>query len=249
MNNLITINHKEQRVLTTQQLADAYETDPSTITKNFNRNKERYDEGKHYFVVEGEELQELKTKGQFVPSSRVNKLNVWTEKGALLHAKSLGTDKAWEVCEMLIETYFRVKEQAMIPKTPAEMLALMAQQAVDQERKLNEIGGTVQSIKETIIMTMDNWRTDIKRMVNAIVEARGNNDHAGFRGETYIALERRASVNLCTRYANRQKDMEKQGYTKTQIKALSKLDVIESDKKLKEIYMSVVKEYYIKYCS
>lgn len=40
----------------------------------------------------------------------LNKLYLWTERGALLHAKSLNTDKAWAVYEQLVETYFRVKQ-------------------------------------------------------------------------------------------------------------------------------------------
>lgn len=37
-------------------------------------------------------------------------LYFWTEKGALLHAKSLNTDKAWEVYDYLVDFYFRAKE-------------------------------------------------------------------------------------------------------------------------------------------
>lgn len=37
-------------------------------------------------------------------------LYLWTEKGALLHAKSLNTDKAWEVYDYLVDFYFRAKE-------------------------------------------------------------------------------------------------------------------------------------------
>ena len=36
---------------------------------------------------------------------------LWTEKGALLHAKSLNTDKAWEVYDYLVDFYFRAKEK------------------------------------------------------------------------------------------------------------------------------------------
>lgn len=43
-------------------------------------------------------------------------INLWTEKGALLHAKSLNTDKAWEVYDWLVDFYFRVKER-QIPVT------------------------------------------------------------------------------------------------------------------------------------
>ena len=35
---------------------------------------------------------------------------MWTERGILLHAKSLNTNRAWEVYEGLMEFYFRVKE-------------------------------------------------------------------------------------------------------------------------------------------
>jgi 6-phosphogluconate dehydrogenase (decarboxylating) len=43
-------------------------------------------------------------------------LYLWTEKGALLHAKSLNTDKAWEVYDYLVDFYFRVKEQSQPEK-------------------------------------------------------------------------------------------------------------------------------------
>lgn len=38
-------------------------------------------------------------------------LYLWTEKGALLHAKSLNTDKAWQVYDYLVDFYFRAKEK------------------------------------------------------------------------------------------------------------------------------------------
>jgi hypothetical protein len=89
-NQLIPIEHKNQRVLTTEQIANAYETDKNVIGMNFNRNKERYVLGKHYYVLRGDELRE------FLPTSNcgvqnpnmIRILYLWTEKGALLHAKS-----------------------------------------------------------------------------------------------------------------------------------------------------------------
>ena len=44
--------YKDIRVLTTQQIAEAYGTGTEVITKNFNRNKERYLEGKHFALKE-----------------------------------------------------------------------------------------------------------------------------------------------------------------------------------------------------
>ncbi len=38
------------------------------------------------------------------------------KKGALLHAKSLNTDKAWEVYDYLVDFYFRAKKEELTVK-------------------------------------------------------------------------------------------------------------------------------------
>ena len=95
MNDLKITEYKNIRVLTTQQIAEAYGTDADVITKNFNRNKERYQKGKHFICLEGNDLKEFKTNGQIDLPLKINKLYLWTQKGAFLHAKSLNTDKAY----------------------------------------------------------------------------------------------------------------------------------------------------------
>lgn len=109
--NIQVIEMQGVRVLTTAQLAECYGTDSRIIANNFNRNKERYEEGKHYICLKGAELQEFKTIHQFDEQFKHSaKVYLWTERGALLHAKSLNTDKAWEVYDQLVETYFRAKK-------------------------------------------------------------------------------------------------------------------------------------------
>lgn len=99
------------RVLTTKQLAEAYGTQVTVLRENFRRNKRRYMEGKHYIVLEGQELNEIKRETQLVSVfKQVKKANLWTERGALLHAKSINTDQAWEVYDKLVDFYFRAKE-------------------------------------------------------------------------------------------------------------------------------------------
>ncbi len=99
------------RVLTTKQLAEAYGTQVTVLRENFRRNKRRYMEGKHYIVLEGQELNEIKRETQLVSVfKQVKKANLWTERGALLHAKSINTDQAWEVYDRLVDFYFRAKE-------------------------------------------------------------------------------------------------------------------------------------------
>lgn len=108
MEKLTVIEEKGQRVLTTSQMAKAYGTDSKTISYNFNHNKQRYIFGKHYFLLTGSELRAFREKHDL--PGNVNRLYLWTEKGALLHAKSLNTDKAWEVYDYLVDFYFRAKE-------------------------------------------------------------------------------------------------------------------------------------------
>lgn len=109
MNELQVIEKNGKRVLLTSQLAESYGTTADVIQRNFSRNKERYVEGKHFYCLAGIELKEFKATGQIDVLPNINKLYLWTEKGALLHAKSLGTDKAWEVYDYLVESYFNKK--------------------------------------------------------------------------------------------------------------------------------------------
>lgn len=108
-NNLPIIEWKGVRVVTTETLAAGYGATDKMITNNFSRNKNRFVEGKHYFEVKGEELQEIKK----LPSLRgvVNKHTsqqiLWTERGAARHAKMLETDPAWSFFEKMEEAYFR----------------------------------------------------------------------------------------------------------------------------------------------
>lgn len=108
MNDLKPVEKNNERVLLTSQLAKSYGTTAKVITNNFSNNKGRYIEGKHFYCLKGDELREFKNKTEnFGVAKNVNKLYLWTQKGALLHAKSLNTKKAWEVYDYLVDSYFK----------------------------------------------------------------------------------------------------------------------------------------------
>ena len=134
-----TVEVKGMRVLTSKQLAECYGTTTAMIKKNFSNNRERYLDGKHYISLTGDDLKAFKkqvTQCNLVENDQVKKVHLvnnqvgksylvdgrashlylWTEKGALLHAKSLNTDKAWEVYDYLVDFYFRAKEKAVEPE-------------------------------------------------------------------------------------------------------------------------------------
>lgn len=142
MNELKITEYKDIRVLTTQQVAEVYETDRKTISYNFNHNKERYKVGKHYILLEGDELRAFR-ENHDLPSN-LNKIYLWTEKGCLLHAKSLGTDKAWEAYEYLIDFYFNKKK----PLSAVEQLQLTQQAVLEVNNKIDAVSKDLQDFKE-----------------------------------------------------------------------------------------------------
>ena len=262
MNEFPIVEYEGLRVLTSSQIADAYETDSNTLNKNFNRNKERYIEGKHYICLTGDDLRDFRAKGQIDVLPNTNKLYLWTEKGALLHAKSLNTDKAWEVYDRLVENYFRVREITSDLSPQMKMLYGMLDQMAQAERQANEakrIADTaketaskaiesVENIKEAVKPVSDNWRADINSKFNRI-QRNADKQFNILRTEMYSELEHRAGCDLGKRLRNLKDRMTDNGCKKSDVDKLNKMDVIEQDKKLREIFSKIVTEYEIKYCA
>lgn len=111
--NLSVSTFKNIPVVTTELLAKLYGTESENVKKNYGRNVGRFIEGKHYFKLEGDELRKFKhkvTNCPFVKIARnVRHLMLWTERGAVRHAKMLETDQAWDVFEKLEDFYFSKK--------------------------------------------------------------------------------------------------------------------------------------------
>lgn len=147
-----TVEVKGMKVLTTRQIAEAYGVSKDKIIYNFNYNKDRYVLGKHYIEVFGEELRRLKRTCEIQRSFKYAKtLYLWTEKGTLLHAKSLNTDKAWEVYDYLVDFYFRAKEE---PKpVPVETAPVVSRK---DDKKLPQIDDPIRALKLLLQVAEDN---------------------------------------------------------------------------------------------
>lgn len=186
MNNLTVTEYKNIRVLTTSQIAEAYETNADVITKNFNRNKDRYIEGKHYICLEGDDLKAFKTNGQIDLSSRINKLYLWTEKGAFLHAKSLNTDKAWEVYDRLVDEYF--EKGSRKPMTIAEQIQLLAQGNVELEEKIEAVNDDLQEFKKDMPLLALECQKITKAKNQKVVPMLGGKDAPAYKDNSLRQL-------------------------------------------------------------
>ena len=116
----------------------------------------------------------------------------------------------------------------------------------ETQRQLQKVEIAVTTIKETIIQRDDDWRKSINTMFNNAVKNSTSKDFQAIRNESYRILEERAHCDLNTRQRNLRTRMSENGATKTQIDKISKMEVIEVDPKLKEIYTSIIKELSIR---
>ncbi|MBG9549291.1 ORF6N domain-containing protein [Cytobacillus firmus] len=148
MNQLQPISQEGQRVLTTIQLAESFGTDAKIINRNFQRNASRYEQGKHYFALSGEDLREFKGSRQFDDSLKFTSiLYLWTEKGAWLHAKSLNTDQAWDAYEMLVDEYYTIKEN-VVPLSKDQALVTVLRTTADLVEDTQTIKAEQQEIRK-----------------------------------------------------------------------------------------------------
>ena len=88
MKDLIPVKFNEEVVITTKMLAEVYECDESNIKVNFNSNKDKFIEGKHYYKLQGEELKNLRVSNPYLQiSPKTRTLYLWTKRGASRHCK------------------------------------------------------------------------------------------------------------------------------------------------------------------
>lgn len=159
--NVPQLSYRGKPVVTTSVLAALYGTEAKYIQNNYKRNETRFEEGKHYFKVTGNELKELKKQPSLrgLVSKMVSHLLLYTERGAARHAKMLETDAAWDVFEALEDNYFDKLSHVHDGHTSSN-------RHPESDSSTKRIGKTT---------TQD--RAPLKQLVNTIVDARTRRGH------------------------------------------------------------------------
>ena len=254
MNNLQVIERNNERVLTTQQLADVYETDSRNISNNFNNNKDKFIEGKHYFLLQGDDLKNFKgIHTEYENLKFASKMYLWTERGANRHCKILDTDKAWEQFDNLEETYFKVKQHK--PTCIEDVLIESLKEMKDLRLQVNQANSIaleakteVETIKDVVSLDSNSWRTNTHHLIARIAKKQGGFEHINMlRTESYELLNKRFGVDLHRRLINKRRKMAEEGVSESKREKVNNLDVIQDDKKLIEGYVAIVKDMALKY--
>lgn len=175
MSNLQVIERNGQRVLTTSQLASAFGTDTRFISNNFTRNRDRYVEGKHYFVLEGDEKRHFIDRHQIDDASkRANVIYLWTEKGAWMHAKSLNTDAAWNAYEALVDDYYDLKQdKPVVPNAPVDERSVrmeLLRTALEHETRIGSIEERVSNVERSLTLDYGEQRSLQKVIARRVCE-------------------------------------------------------------------------------
>jgi Rha family phage regulatory protein len=140
-----------------------------------------------------------------------------------------------------------LKAPALKPMTQAEIIAASAQQLVEIERKVLTLDSKVTNALDIFTTpAKDDWRHEMNDKINQICLEQ-DLSYQGFRHEIYTELENTARVDLSVRQLRLRKRMKKEGATVTECKAISKLDIVERDPKLRPIFEGIVRKYQAKY--
>ena len=192
MNNLQIIEHEGIRVLTTQQLSEVYETSTENIKQNFKRNKERFNEGRDYYLLKGEQLKEFLqvTNSHLQNQSKIRSMYLWTERGANRHSKILDTDQAWKQFDVLEETYFKAKSMSAM-----QLLKLQNQALVEVDEKVEHIDSRVTNLENTT--TVDSRKQYTLRKIASATAVRvlGGKD-----SQAYLELHHKVFCQLWRDY-------------------------------------------------
>ena len=268
MNELIHIGNSDitvkeyngQRVVTFKDIDMVHGRPDGTARKRFADNRSRFIEGEDYFRVCASEIRTYNIM-DISPKAHQD-IALITEQGYLMLVKSFTDDLAWQVQRQLVSSYFRVRSLVNDLSPQMQMLYGMLDQMAQMERQAGEAkreageakqiasqaAQTTEAIKEAVKPVYDNWREGMNKKIARVQKSMGK-PFGVVRGEMYRELERRAGCNLDTRLKNRQDRMVKEGLPKSQVGAANKIDVIESDKKLREVFEKIVMEYEVRFCA
>ena len=117
-----------------------------------------------------------------------------------------------------------------------------------QEKALEQTNKRIDEIREVVALNPNSWREDARRLIVQIAQHLGGNEYIkDVNAEIFNLVDIRAGVSLKTRLTNKRRRMADEGVCKSKRNNVNRVDVIADDKKLIEIYLSVVKEMAVKY--
>lgn len=159
--------------------------------------------------------------------------------------------KRWVTKEVLpairkTGSYSKLNNSKLSPEL--QMFGTLYKALAKQELTTKNLNNKINSVTEIISLDTTDWRRKSRALIAKIAEKQnGINVYQRTQSDIYKATDKRANSDLNRRLLNLKKKLAYNGATQTKLNNTNKLDVIDRDKRLKEIYMAVVKDFAIKY--
>lgn len=177
-----------------------------------------------------------------------------TKKGCELYSTRMTGAKGTQFAVAYIERFNQmenhIKQQLDISNLSPElqMFQGLFQAVANNELETKRIETKVNNIADIVSLNTTDWRKESQHLIRQMAKAQGGyGAYQEIHSEIYQELDRRANSNLSIRLENKRSRMARAGVSQTKINKTNKLDVIDENKRLLEIYLAVVKEFAIKY--
>ncbi len=113
------------------------------------------------------------------------------------------------------------------------------------QKQLDEVQNKIETIQDTFLLQPTNWKKYVRDTIIGIAwkQTGGYSGIHDIYIQLYDQLESRAGADLDARLRNRHNRMIQNGMSQTAVNKINKLDIIEDDKKLKEIFTAILREF------
>lgn len=130
--------------------------------------------------------------------------------------------------------------------TTNEMILQLATNAVELERKVQQIEGKLDNAIKIFAKPGTNWKDSMEMTIREMA-GDGGWELIKAKGKLYQELEVIANVDIQSRLTRKRNRMKKQGATRRDYMAITKLDIISYDKQLRPIFEGIIRKYQAMY--
>lgn len=242
---------EDKKSMLVKDIAMIHGSTVKRINELINRNQNRFKKEVDIidFLGRSERLRDFAEKHGFITSNRTEHVYLLSERGYFKLLKILEDDTAWDIYDQLVDGYFNMRQALDTSRLSPElqMFKGLFDSMAKQELETKRIDHKLDNISEIVGTSTIDWRQGTTRLIQRIAQYQGGGEaYKNVRNGIYAEIDKRAGVSLKTRLTNKRRRMADEGISKSKRDKLNKVDVIQDDKKLIEIYMAIVKEYAIK---
>ncbi|EQB34880.1 antirepressor [Virgibacillus sp. CM-4] len=173
-----------------------------------------------------------------------------TKKGCEMVANKMTGEKGILFTATYVSKFNEMEQQLDTSQLSPELQMFngLFQSLAKQEMATKQLENKVDGIRDVVALNTTDWRKDARQLISKMAQSRGGfSAYKEINTEIYKEVERRGGYQLGVRLTNKRRRLADEGVSKSKRDKLTKVDVIEDDKRLIEVYVAVVKEFAIKH--